>query len=507
LAALIDQSLVRQNEGLGGEPRFTMLETIREYALEQLVVGAELEATRRRQVVYYRTFAEAAKSGLWGPQHKHWMDRLEQEHANLRAVLEWARAQGETELGLQLGSVLWDLWDTLGTVTEGRAQLSALLAQAQTSPPTLARIEVLYGAGLMALDQGDVAAGNALWNERLKLARELGDPAAIADALRNVGWRTYKEGDAATARRMIEESLAIYRNLGNQQGVGRALTTLAHLCGEQGDYMTARSLGEQALAIEGSFWITADLLIILGEIARLQGDFRLARSYYEQSLALGRTWDDSWLTATSCNNLAYVMLNEGDADGAATLFQESLALSRQAERRGTMILGLVGFAGVASVRLQPKRAARLLGAATALLDAIHDTLDTADRRDFDRTVAKVRDQLDEASFATAWAEGRAMPIAQAIAYALEPLPEVTPLPSPPPTPQPTTPTSAYPAGLTRREVEVLRLIAQGLTDAQVAERLVVSAHTVHAHLRSIYGKLDVTSRAAATRFAVQYQLV
>jgi DNA-binding NarL/FixJ family response regulator len=167
-----------------------------------------------------------------------------------------------------------------------------------------------------------------------------------------------------------------------------------------------------------------------------------------------------------------------------------------------MILGLVGLAGVANLRQQPVRAARLLGAATALLDATQVRLDATDRREYERIVANVRDQHDEASFAMAWADGRAMPIASAIAEALEPAPKV-----PPPTPQPTIPISAYPAGLTRREVEVLRLIAQGLTDAQVAERLVISAHTVHAHLRAIYGKLEVTSRASATRFAVDHHLV
>jgi predicted ATPase/class 3 adenylate cyclase/DNA-binding CsgD family transcriptional regulator len=505
LAALVDHSLVRQNEGLDGEPRFVMLETIREYALELLVTSGDLEATQRRHAAHYQIFAEAAGPEWLGkPQHDHWMDRLHQEHANLRAVLEWAGAHGETELGLQLGSVLWELWDAQGAVTEGRAQLSALLAQAQGTSPTLARIEVLRGASEMAQEQGDVAAEQSLEQERLKLARELGDPAALADALRDVGWKTYEQGDATTGRRMIEESLVLHRKLGNQQSIGRTLSSLAHLSIEEGDYATARLLGEQILVIVQEQGSNPDIgpLMTLGEIARLQGDYTLARSYCEESLARGRARNITWQIAHSSVNLGYITLNEGDADGAAALFQECLEVSRQAERRGTMILGLVGLAGVANLRQQPVRAARLLGAATALLDATQVRLDATDRREYERIVANVRDQHDEASFAMAWADGRAMPIASAIAEALEPAPKV-----PPPTPQPTIPISAYPAGLTRREVEVLRLIAQGLTDAQVAERLVISAHTVHAHLRAIYGKLDVTSRAAATRFAMEHHLV
>jgi DNA-binding CsgD family transcriptional regulator len=141
------------------------------------------------------------------------------------------------------------------------------------------------------------------------------------------------------------------------------------------------------------------------------------------------------------------------------------------------------------------------------LELISETLDPADHMISDRSIATVRAQMDAVTFAAAWAAGRSMPLEQAIAEALEPLPEVSPPISPPVTPQPSTPTDRYPAGLTRREVEVLRLIAQGLTEAQVAERLVISAHTVHAHLRAIYGKLEVTSRAAATRFAVDHHLV
>jgi tetratricopeptide (TPR) repeat protein len=419
LAALVDHSLVRQDAGLDGEPRFVMLETIREYATEQLVASGELEGTRRRHAVYYLTLTEAQVSRLPGPQYKHWIDYLEREQDNLRAVLDWASARGETELGLQIGSVYW----CVVSVTEGRARLSTLLAQAQNSPPTPARIKVLFGASNMAALQGDLATAQALVEESLALAQELGDPSLIAEALQEVGWVTLQQGDLTTARRLIEESLAIQRKLGSQHGVGRALGSLATLSSRQGDYATARSMSEQSLAIAqelGVIYGIADELSHLGEIARMQGDLKLARAHYEQCLAYSRTLNDHPRIAHACANLGYVTLNEGDADIATALFQESLMLEWQDERKLGMPDGLMGLGGVASVRRQPERAARLLGVTTALLDAMHSTLDPADRLDYERIVANVQAQLDETSYATAWTEGRAMTVEQAIAYALEP---------------------------------------------------------------------------------------
>ncbi|NTU82494.1 MAG: LuxR family transcriptional regulator, partial [Chloroflexales bacterium] len=509
LAALVDQSLLRQEAGLDGEPRFALLETIREYALEQLGVSGELEGTQRRHAAYYRTFAAAAEAGVEGAHQQQWMARLAQEQANLRAVLAWAAAQGDAELGLQLGSALWVLWDVQGTVTEGRAQLAALLAQAQTSPATTARIKVLRGAGLMAWDQGDVVVAETLIRESLTLARELGDQAALADALLFAGWITTR-GDDTTTRSLLEESLALYRSLGNQPGEWDALNSLAFLSAKQGDAVAARVLGEQSLAIVQELGDTAGIVKVwhtLGEIARLQGEYQLARAHVEQSLALARAVNDSFWIETNCSALAFVRLHEGALDHATALFQESLVLSRQTERRSGTILCLVGLGGVAIARQQPERAARLLGAAAALLDATQVALDTIGRRDYDRLVARLQNQADQASVATAWAEGRALSIAQASAQALEPVAAVTPAASPQLMPEPGTPGGPTPAGLTAREVEVLRLVTQGLTDVQVAERLVVSAHTVHAHLRSIYAKLDVSSRAAATRIAVEHHLI
>jgi DNA-binding CsgD family transcriptional regulator len=214
------------------------------------------------------------------------------------------------------------------------------------------------------------------------------------------------------------------------------------------------------------------------------------------------------LTATALSNLGGAVLHQGDARRAAAYFAEGLTLSRELGNRPDIAFNLAGMAGVAAAEGQPQRSARLFGAAEAVFDAIGLVLEPQDRAEYDRNAAVARAHLGADAFAAAWEAGRTMTIEQAIAEALEPLPETLPAPAASPTAsQQAVAMVVYPAGLTAREVEVLRLVAQGLTDAQVAERLVVSTHTVHAHLRSIYSKLEVSSRTAASRFAVEHDLV
>jgi non-specific serine/threonine protein kinase len=243
-----------------------------------------------------------------------------------------------------------------------------------------------------------------------------------------------------------------------------------------------------------------------GALAQLQGDWEHAVVFDAESLAILREGGDKEMIASGLHNLGGAVLHQGDARRAAAYFAEGLALSREIGSRYHIAMNLAGIAGVAAAQGQPERSARLSGAAEALFDALGIVVEPVDRTEYDRNREIARAQLDGDAFAAAWEAGRALTIEQAIAEALEPPPETPPAPAPPPAPQPAV-AAEYPAGLTVREVEVLRLVAQGLTDAQVAERLVLSAHTVHAHLRSIYGKLEVSSRAAATRVAVDHQLI
>jgi len=511
ITALVDQSLVRQDEGLDGEPRFTMLETIREYALEQLLARGEAHAIRQQHTHYFLALAEEAEPWIrfMCPERDPWLERLALEYDNLRAALEWFGEREETEYGLRLAGALRRFWLDRFRRGEGRAWLEAALAKSDTVAGA-ARAKALVAAGHLAGSLGDITTARTYIEEGLALLRALGDKAAIAYAIWSLGNLRLNTGEYAMARACAEESLALFDEVGDKWGRPHALQLLGQIAGAQGDVAQAAVYNEQILTFYRQIGYKRGIGIGLrekGVIVQLQGDWEQAIALYAESLVLVREVAHKGLTAVSLHNLGGAVLHQGDARRAAVCFAEGLALSRELGDRDPIAKNLTGMAGVMAAQKQLERSARLFGAAEALFDAMGMTVELVDRREYDRNREIARAQLGEDAFAAAWVAGAALSLDEAIAYALEPLPETSPAPPPPSAPQPAVAAAEYPAGLTAREVEVLRLVAQGLTDAQVAERLVVSAHTVHAHLRSIYGKLEVTSRAAATRFAVDHGLI
>jgi predicted ATPase/class 3 adenylate cyclase/DNA-binding NarL/FixJ family response regulator len=523
VASLIDKSLLRVNAGADGEPRVLMLETIREYALERLAARGEVTVLREQHLKHYLALAEAAAPHLRGAEQIVWADRFEEQHDNLRAAMAWAYQRGElgdssiadAEAELRLAGALFWFWDMRDYQLEGQRWLEGALARTNVPAHTAARARALFVAGHFAVNQGDYGAGRARLEESVALWRELGDTRGLALALidgRGLGWVALLERRVAEARALFAEGVALWREIGDKWGLAKALWSLGAAV-RRDDPAAARPIVEESMAL---YWEVGDLnglaeaLPQLGILARLEGDHTRAAALLEESLALGREVGDKSNISGALQCLGDVVQDQGDYERALALYQESLGLARLLEgNKESIARCLVGVAGVAGAVRQAERAVRLLSAAETLLDTIGLSLAAwpETRADYDRYVAAARAQLDETTFMAAWAQGHAMPIAQAIADALEPMWEVPPPTAPPMTLERTTLIDRYPADLTRREVEVLRLIAQGLTDAQIAERLTVSAHTVHAHLRSIYGKLDVTSRAAATRFAVEHHLV
>ena len=594
VAALLDQSLLRQEVGAGGELRVTMLETIREYALERLEMSGEAEALRRQHATYYLALAEAAEPKLTGGDRDIWLDRLVAEYDNLRAALEWSQtAEDDAEMGLRLAGALCWFWYHRGYWSEGRVRLEGALERSSEATPS-ASAKALLGAGMLASAQaedtqanvllaesltlfraledkhgsawalchlGGVAqrqgAGqqaNALFAESLTLFRELGDKAGSAWVLNEMGNAARYQGNYAAARALLEESLELFRTLGDKWGTAWALRHLGGVAHGLGELDRAAQLFAECLALfreggvkdgigyalRGLGWVATDQgdtaraaalyaeslelcqeigdkgglawsLHNLGFIALLQGDDRRAAALLEESLVMFREIGDkfgiAYGTTWELHNLGNTALAQGDVMQAAALFTKSLALHQELGDKLDLARSLVGLASVACVAEQPERAARLFGAAEALYDAIGARQVLDYRIHHERTVARVRAQLGEARFTAAWAEGRAMPLEPAIAYALDHPMAPEAAQTPPPAVALVAPPPAYPAGLTAREVEVLRLVAQGLTNAQVAERLVISPRTVDTHLTAIYGKLGVTSRSAATRFAVEHHLV
>ena len=589
--SLIEKSLLRLPtlEEQEEEPRLHMLETIREYGLECLAASGEMEITRQAHANYYLALAEEVEPKLAGPEQATWLDRLEHEHENLRAALQWLLERGEAEQNmeqaLRFGGVLRRFWLVHGHLSEGRSFLERVLAGSE-GIRTPVRAKALNAAANIALNQGDVDRAEVLAEEALALYaryartrqlpilqaevlpeeslaryRELGDAKGIAFALHQlervarargnlraarllseealalfkeaddqerVAWSLYRlarlnreQGEYSKARVLAEESLAIHRALGNKEGIASALFQMAQaLFVSQGDLAMVRSLLAEALALYkelGDREDMADCLYLSSRVALSLGDAATAHSQAEESIALSREIGDREGLSESFPLLARILAVQGDVATARTLYEESLAVARETGNKMNIAICLEGLAdmavaqgvvdpsvgGVQSKALSSLWAAQLWGAAESLREAIGAPMPPVDRAPYERTVATARARLGEQAFARAWAKGKAMPLAEALAAPTK-AKDAAPAGQ---TRASSTRAPAYPDELTAREVEILRLVAQGWTDAQIAEYLVISIRTVNTHVTSIYRKIQVTGRSAATRYAVEHQLV
>jgi tetratricopeptide (TPR) repeat protein len=268
-----------------------MLETIREYAWEQLEASGEAEDLRRRHALYYLELAEAAHKGVPAAKRDVWFARLERELNNLRAALGWAQAAREAELGLRLAGALWWVWNRFGYLSEGRTWSEGLLAlqesRAGSSGASAIRANALRAAGRLAFRQGDYGPAVALFEQRLALHRELGDTWGIAESLDSLArWERHR-GDYGRAAALLEESLVLFRELGETDDIGWVTMNLGIFAREQGDYGRAAALCEQSLALFREVGDTNGIgwaLISLGELARDRGDGRQATALFEESL-------------------------------------------------------------------------------------------------------------------------------------------------------------------------------------------------------------------------------
>lgn len=461
VSSLVDKSLLRRLDQPDGEPHLLMLETIRDYALERLTEAGEDEAAHERHAAYFATFAEAAEKELRGPDQARWLDMLEADRGNLRAALAWsthneaAMSYQRVEYGLRIAGALAQFWQIYGPLSEGREWLEAVLKVPEGQGITSARAKAQFSAGWLALFQGDYEVAASHCAESLMVNRQLGDDWNATWALNGLGRAMEATGDLDRATAYYEEGLAIRRTMGNQWGVGGSLNNL-------------------------------------GRVAMRQGDYDRAAALFEEGLSVFREVGDKGSMGALLNNLALVHLRRGDIAQARTLLDECLAVELEVDYKWGIPYCLMALAEVAAKQRQPQRAARLLAAAHAGVESSGARLSPGDQEDYDRTRNAVLAQLAEAAFEIAWGEGLALAPREAAAY-VEPV-------------QPATGKSRYPDGLTGREVEVLKLIAQGLSDIEVAAQLHLSRHTVNAHLHSIYGKLNVNSRTAATRYAVEQGL-
>lgn len=332
LASLVDKSLLWQDPRASREPSFLMLETIREYGLEQLELSGEAEATRRAHANYFLQLVERAEPHLWGGAQEHWLGRLEQEHDNLRVALAWYIAQDEGATpSLRMAGRLWRFWDVRGYWTEGQQWLEHALRRREGANPA-DRWLALHGAGNLALDLGQHARARACYEESLAVTRSLGAQQGIANSLINLSLVIFQQGEVGHAITLQEEALAIHRELGNSIGIALALHNLASMLEQQGDYDRAAALAEESLARyedlrdkRGIAWALHDLALL----ARRHGSIERARKLLEECRAIYFRLAAKNDLARALNDLGELAAEQGEYKTAEAMYEESLKLAAE----------------------------------------------------------------------------------------------------------------------------------------------------------------------------------
>jgi len=423
LGSLLDKSLLREVEDRIGEPRFVMLELLREFGLEQLATSGEQETIHLRHANFYLTLAEQAEAKLESAEQVEWINRMEEEHDNLRAALEWSRtAEDAGEICLRLAGTLGLFWETRGYFSEGRERLSAILSTSISQGRTAERAKLLARAAELAYRQSDYSATVEYAEESLAIGREVGDKPGIASVLIKLANAATEAGDYVTASGYLEEALRIWQELDDKHGIARALISLGWAALRPGDYPLANARLEQALAISRELEDTRSIafeLSGLGEVALRQGDYTRATQLLEESLELRRQLGNKWGMGVSLGTLGWVAINERDWNRAIARLGESLEVRQEIGDKGGSAWCLERLAEVALARGESEKAVRLLSAASALRISIGSVIDPVDQPEYKNRRSALRAELGEERFTVVWEEGRAMSLEQAIAYALE----------------------------------------------------------------------------------------
>ncbi len=459
MASLVEKSLLLQGEQPDETSRFQMLETIREFGLEQLEAEGETEALMGCLAAWALDLAAEAASRLMGPAQVQWAHRLEAEHDNLRAVLTWAVDRRQAAVAQRLVGWLGIFWHNRGYLREGRS-----------------------------------------WGER---ALALGNGAATDERIAAL-WPTagivIQQGDYTRATELAQECLSLSRAIGHERGVAQGMWTLGHIAAVQERFEDAEAHLAQAiprLRDLGMMTPAGFGLIILGNVAFARGELARAAERLEEALTLLRRIGNAYGTGVALTFLGRVTREQGDYARAAALYAEGLAPQWELGDKIHLARCLGPLGTVAALTRQHERAARLWGAAEALREAI-GVPPVKRRPRFESTVATTRAALGADAFAAAWAAGRALSLADAVAEAVRVSSSVD--------------ASRRPAaddryGLTLRELDVLRLLPRGLTNREIATALFITERTAATHVQHIYAKLGVNSRAEAAALAVEHGLV
>jgi predicted ATPase/DNA-binding CsgD family transcriptional regulator len=447
LEELVDQSLLRRVDEAAGSPRFGILFMVREYAAERLAEMPERAGIEASHAATFLALAEVAARGLRGPDERQWLDRLEAEHQNIRAAIDWYSRHQPCE-ALRLGAAMSRFWAVRGHFTEGRQRLRALLDACRDA--TFTRVEALNGAAFLAIDQGDHGDARDLADESIGLGQKLGYRSGEATAHAYLGRSLVASGRPAEAGPYVERALQLLEGLDDPAAVATAQ-------------------------------------LYAGLAAHFTGRFEESCARFERSLELRGATDLPSVAARSLQQLGKSRLELGDIRGARSALEESLPIAIDLGDRWVVCVVMEGFAGLATRTGKPRRAMRLAGVVRGLCEAGQFSMPVPVDEELERWLAPAKKQLGAAA-APVMAEGQRMSLAEAVSYALADEPE-----------------DAWQGGpgrpLTRREQEVAALVTQGLTNRDIAGRLCLSVRTVDTHVDHILTKLGFSTRTQLTAWA------
>jgi len=379
LASLVDKSLVQQVDDPLGEPRFTMLETIREYSLELLNGSDEAEEIHWRHAAFYLEMLETAAPDFYGPKQQVWFDKIEREFDNVRAMVRWSLVRGEVELVARAGWALWYFWWNRGYHGEAGQWIQDVISKEDELPEEV-RGRAWFAAGFIRFAQADYQGVLPLRDKMLEFMRAAGDRRGEALALAAFGLVYTHLQDAERSAAFLEQGLALYRELDDKWGIAFSLSSM-------------------------------------GQLVTLQGDLPRATNLHAESVALYWEAGDKSAIVVSQYLMAMTLLLQGDLEWASSLLQSGLGLAVEVKQKQYLAQCLEGLAGVAAAGGRADRAARLWGAAIALREATGNPSSLTEKMLYEPFIARARSQLDKAAFEMEWAKGEALSMAQAIAYA------------------------------------------------------------------------------------------
>jgi predicted ATPase/DNA-binding CsgD family transcriptional regulator len=502
LSSLVDKSLVVAQTLLGSEARYSLLETIRQYAKEKMITLGEWSVIRDRHLNYFLHKAEEALPKLSGPYQVLWLNWLEGEYDNIRAALAWSIESGQFEKGLRITNAIYPFWTIRDYAREGLEWVEQLLANTDEKLSPVVHATALAYAAFLSGFRGNIQEQIRYGQEAGVLSWAVGesDKQALAWALTAEAFGRRAAGDYQAEFAINKRIILLQKELKNRYLLGIVLSTTSFTAMSLGEYEEAHAMLDQALPILrelGNPYRIAMALNFSGDLARCERDYQRAQAFYEESTALLRLLEAPRDLASLLQNLGHTCLHLGDIERASALFNESLDLQTAQRNIPGIAESLIGFAALAVSHGLPEAAARLLAAVEKIGGPQVTSTWAATRFEYEHNLTLIKEGLTRMEYEEAAAEGRKMAIDEAVNYAKDILEKAG---------------AAHKVRkrsyvLTVREREVAGLIGQGKSNDEIANDLMVSKRTIETHIANIRSKLGYDQRTQIVRWAIENGLV